>query len=608
MNKQILITSALPYVNNIPHLGNIVGSTLSADVYARYQRKIGNRVLYICGSDQYGTCTEVKAIEEKMSCKDLCDKYHDIHQSIYKWFDISFDYFGKTTTQSQTKLTQEIFMDLWKNNHIESKIVVQLYCDGCERFVSDRYVHGMCYIAGCKGVVKGDQCDSCCNLIDITKMTKKWCSVCKQNPIEKSSKHLYLKLDNFTHILKKYFLPDSKSNKTVRYLSAVAENITKQWLSEGLESRCITRDLVWGTPFPKNTGYVELDEYQNKVFYVWFDAPIGYLSIIKEYLDNHFANSQMSIRMQDELNELKSISFENSDCLLARYSEKKALYESLFDWKTWVQTYCDDSRRWVQFMAKDNVVFHSIIFPSSLVGSNQNVGCGVTDISATDYLTYEGKKFSKGNNVGIFGDTVQKLSEKLGIDADYFRYYLIKIRPESHDSAFNMKEFVAVVKGELAQKIGNLVNRFLSLISKLSDSMVLDYQLEQIDELNQLHTKYINAFETFVFHDVIKVINRVAEIGNEYFQNNKLWEKMKDFETNKKLFANTALIIWYLSELLEPICPTKTNTIRQYIDIKANTYDEIYRAVNQSGSIRINNLNNISILFKIIRLEDCVIE
>ena len=278
MSKQILVTSALPYVNNVPHLGNIIGSTLSADVYARFKRKQGHKVLFVCGSDQYGTSTEVKALEEGLGHQELCDKYHKIHEEVYKWFNLSFDIWGQTTNPSQTPLTQQIFLDLWHGGHIEEKEVTQLFCGTCNRFISDRYVYGLCYHDSCKGIVKGDQCDTCCKLVDVNLLKKRWCFLCNNVPIEKVSPHLFIKLQDFEKSLREYFLGG------LPYLSPTAQTITETWLKEGtLESRCITRDLVWGTPLPENVE--ELEKYENKVFYVWFDAPIGYLSILKDGLE-----------------------------------------------------------------------------------------------------------------------------------------------------------------------------------------------------------------------------------------------------------------------------------------------------------------------------------
>ena len=588
MAKQILVTSALPYVNNVPHLGNIIGSTLSADVYARFKRKQGHKVLYVCGSDQYGTSTEVKALEEGLSHQELCDKYHAIHQSVYEWFNLSFDIWGQTTNASQTELTQRIFLDLWKNGHIEEKEVVQLFCEECNRFISDRYVYGLCYHEGCKGVVKGDQCDACCRLVDVSLLKKRWCFLCNNMPVEKVSPHLFIKLGDFEKPLREYFLGSDGESSV--FLSPTARTITETWLLPGvLDSRCITRDLVWGTPFPNRIP--GLEKYEGKVFYVWFDAPIGYLSILKDGLEKRNEKLACMIRYFKEVLFLGDVKLEaypqfdgSHDYLRvpdgvilddAYVLELERLYEREVDWRGWIPG-CDDGREWAQFMAKDNVLFHSVFFPSTIMGANLGLdkSCGgVTHLSATEYLTHEGKKFSKSGGVGIFGDKVREISETLGIDEDYFRFYLIKIRPENGDSDFNWQDFAGVIKGELVNKISNLVHRYLILLKKLTveTTVSLKYDFDGVGgeyarELNEVRGKYIESFDGFCFREVIKCIIRCAEIGNKYFQECQPW---KLDSLDHVCLGNIGVIIYLMSELLEPICPRKAFKIKTYVEVVA---------------------------------------
>ena len=256
--QPVLVTSALPYVNNIPHLGNIVGSTLSADVYTRFLRLQGKKVFYLCGSDEYGTTTEVKAKAEKLSCREICDRYHQIHRDVYDWFNIQFDVYGRTSTSTQTSTTHEIFFDLLRNRHIESRTIDQMYCNSCEMFLADRYLQGYCYFDSCrdlKKIANGDQCDGCGNLMDCFKFSDYWCLVCHQKPEIRQTKHLYLKLADFKADLIKYFLESD-----IR-LTSNARAITQAFLNQELESRCITRDLRWGTPVPSNQEFKQyLDE------------------------------------------------------------------------------------------------------------------------------------------------------------------------------------------------------------------------------------------------------------------------------------------------------------------------------------------------------------
>ena len=531
MSQTYFVTSALPYVNNVPHLGNIIGSTLSADVCARYLRKFGKAVMFLCGTDEYGTTTEVKAILEKKTCEEICSEYRQIHKKIYDWMNISFDIFGKTTTETQTELSQQIFTELLAKDLMVEKITEQYYCNKCERYVCDRYINGICYFPQCNGETKGDQCDKCCNLVTIDKLSKKWCSICKNVPEKKSSKHLFLKLSTFSEQLKKYFIDKEQLNtKQLQFISQTALSITKAWLSNPLEDRCMTRDLTWGTPFPKIAGY---EEYWGKVFYVWFDAPIGYISILKQHCP---------------------------------------------EWKKWI------SGNWIQFMAKDNVPFHSVIFPATLLGSSLNVDCGVTHLVATDYLTYNGKKFSKSNNYGIFGDMAIEMSEKAGIDSDYWRYYLIRMFPENGDTDFKLDEFATIIKGELAQKIGNLLNRCLTLLAKTSpDKKTINFDFTDFGDghqiISEIFSNCIRSYESFKYRDVIKFINELAQFGNEWFNVQKMWNNW----TTEHLFGNTFFIIYLYSELCEPIMPKKSQKIKSYVNYSYDnlTYNDIKNVIDQ---------------------------
>ena len=272
--RNILITSALPYVNNVPHLGNIIGCVLSADVYARYCRLAGYNTIYICGTDEYGTATETKAIEENKTCQEICDYYFKIHRDIYEWFDCDFDHFGRTTTKEQTQISQKIFWDCHNNGFTYQETTDQLYCEKCSKFLADRLVLGTCYL--CKfDDAKGDQCDKCGKLLDALLLVNPKCKVCSTTPVIKQSTNLYLDLAEIQEQLENWV--DESSVKGEWSKNSIST--TKAWLKEGLKGRCITRDLKWGTPVP-------LEGFTDKVFYVWFDAPIGYLSITNTYTQN----------------------------------------------------------------------------------------------------------------------------------------------------------------------------------------------------------------------------------------------------------------------------------------------------------------------------------
>jgi methionyl-tRNA synthetase len=543
MSKPILITSALPYVNNVPHLGNIIGCVLSGDVYNRYLKKQGKEVLYLCGTDEYGTTTEVIAKKENLTCQEVCDKYHKIHKEVYDWFNIKFDIWGRTTTSTQTKLTHEIFDTLYKNNHIEQKTISQPFCESCNMFLADRYIKGNCYHNVCielekrtkiKSITNGDQCDTCGNLIDVDKLKDFWCGQCNSNikPIIKTTKHLFLKLEDFTDKLQDYFVNNKKC-----FLTDNALIITKSWLDGGLNSRCITRDLQWGTKFP--TCYPELKEFENKVFYVWFDAPIGYLSILKHNIND-----------ENELNK-------------------------------WY------SGEVVNFMAKDNVPFHTIIFPSTLMGCNGKYPL-VTKLSSTEYLMYEGTKFSKSKNTGIFGDQIIELSKLLNIDEDYWRYYLIRIRPETKDANFSWIEFINLIKGELCSKIGNYINRCISLMTKYFPNEEFIYSEE--NKLSNIMAEYIEKYdllmESFKFRDSLITTLEVADYGNNLLQTTAPWNvytKEKNKDKTKQILTEAIYICNILLNLLEPIMPKTCEKILKNIITQ--------KIENKCISFKINSTN-----------------
>jgi len=417
-DRNILITSALPYVNNVPHLGNIIGCVLSADVYARFCRARGYNCIYVCGTDEYGTATETKAIEEGLSCQELCDKYNAIHQEIYEWFDIKFDKFGRTPTRFQTEIAQETFNQLRENGYLEEKTVEQLYSEPLQKFLADRYVTGTCPKCQYEDA-RGDQCDSCGSLLNPTELKNPKCAMSGSKPVLKSTRHVFLDLPRLSGDLQAYIDRSSKEGGW----SSNCMHVTKAWLDQGLKSRCITRDLKWGTPVP-------MDGFRDKVFYVWFDAPIGYVSITATYCGDK--------------------------------------------WKAWwkpSEYFVDDDSvpdvELVQFMGKDNVPFHTIIFPACQIGS-MKPWTMMNSISVTEYLNYEDGKFSKSRGIGVFGND----AKETGIPVEVWRYYLLSMRPESQDSVFQWDDFAAKSNAELNDNLGNFVNRTLKFIFARFDATV----------------------------------------------------------------------------------------------------------------------------------------
>ncbi|EPS72788.1 hypothetical protein M569_01969, partial [Genlisea aurea] len=466
--RNVLITSALPYVNNVPHLGNIIGCVLSADVFARYCRNRGHNTLYICGTDEYGTATETKAMEEGCSPKEICDKYHAIHRDIYKWFDISFDEFGRTSSPKQTEICQSIFKKLLENNWLSENTMQQLYCDTCKKFLADRLVEGSCPTPGCNyDSARGDQCEKCGKLLNPTELVQPKCKVCRNTPHVRDTNHLFLELPLLKGKLEEYI-----SNMSVTGgWSQNAIQATNAWLREGLKQRCITRDLKWGVPVPH-------ERFREKVFYVWFDAPIGYVSITACHTP---------------------------------------------EWEKWWKD--PENVELFQFMGKDNVPFHTVMFPSTLIGTGEKWTLMKT-ISVTEYLNYEAGKFSKSKGIGVFGNDVK--DTKLPVEV--WRYYLLTNRPEVSDTLFTWADLQAKLNSELLSNLGNFVNRVLSFIAKETGSgygsIIPDapeahsHPLTKAlgDKIGDYVEQYIEAMEKVKLKQALKIAMTVSGEGNAYLQ------------------------------------------------------------------------------------------
>ncbi|CAH8549933.1 unnamed protein product [Schistosoma bovis] len=503
--RNIMVTSALPYVNNVPHLGNMIGSTLSASVFALYCDLAGYNVLSICGTDEYGTATEAKAVSENMTPRQICDKFHKLHCDIYKWFQIEFDYFGRTTTDQHTEIVQELFKRLWDKGFITEDSVEQLYCEKCPKFLADRFVEGVCPL--CKyDDARGDQCDKCGRLMNAVELIEPRCKICCQRPVVRSSRHLFLDLPKIESKLSTFV--EQRINDSSCIWTSNACTISNSWLRDGLKPRCITRDLHWGVPVP-------LEAYKDKVFYVWFDAPIGYISITANYTKH---------------------------------------------WKEWWQPSDDSEIELFQFMAKDNVPFHAIVFPSCLLAADAGYTL-VKHLLSTEYMNYENTKFSKSRGIGVFGDDAMKS----GVISDVWRFYLLYRRPESQDSAFIWDDFMLVNNSELLNNLGNFVNRSLSFVSRFFNSIIPSItKLEPVDteflaRINKLFATYMRNMELCHLRDAIRNVLTIARLGNGYFQANQPWVAVKKPETKQRsgvVISVAANVACLLGAMIYPYMPT----------------------------------------------------
>ncbi len=510
--RNVLITSALPYVNNVPHLGNIVGCVLSADVFARFCRLRDYNTLYVCGTDEYGTSTETKALEENLTPKEICDKYNALHAQIYRWFGIDFDYFGRTTTEQQTEIAQDIFWSLDKKGNVLEQSVEQLFCQKCKKFLADRFVEGVCPMCGFDDA-RGDQCDGCGKLINAVELKNPRCKVCSEAPIVKSTRHLFLDLPKLeTDLLK--WMDESSPGWTSN-----ARTIAKSWIKMGLQPRCITRDLKWGTPVPK-------EGFTDKVFYVWFDAPIGYVS------------------------------------MTACYTK---------DWKKWWKN--PDNVEYFEFMGKDNVPFHSVIFPACQLGTGER-WTQVKHIFATEYLNYEDTKFSKSRGIGVFGNHARET----GIPSDIWRFYLIYTRPENQDSSFRWDDIVLKTNSELLGNLGNFVNRALKFckdnFAGRIQPICLSSEDQEFSALVSRHIgKYVDLMEDGRQREAISEMLSISRLGNQLMQANKPWKLVKSpGESDRQragsvvsLCVNTAA---WISLLMEPFLPQMAEELWKQLGLK----------------------------------------
>ncbi|MFA7133130.1 MAG: methionine--tRNA ligase, partial [Bacteroidales bacterium] len=506
-----------------PHLGNLIGSVLSADAFARFMRLDGKEVLFVLGTDEHGTTAEFKALEEKITPRELVDKYFAIHKSIYDWFQTSYDCLGRTSSKENSEITQHIFTKLYENGFITEHSITQLYSLPSKKFLSDRFVEGECPICHASGA-RGDQCDACGKLLDPSELINPISKLDGSTPVLKETKHLYIDLPKIEPDLIKWF------NESKSKWSSIAVSVTEQWLKQGLKERCITRDLEWGVKIP-------LEGWENKVFYSWFDAPIGYIGIT---------------------------------------------IENRKDWSDW---WMGKDVLLYQFMGKDNVPFHSIMFPAFLIGTRENYNL-VNYLASTDYLNYEDKKFSKSKSIGVFGDA----AKDTGIVSDVWRYYLFRIRPESGDTQFEWIDFQSKVNNELVGNFGNFVNRVVMQNEKFFNSITPKSNHELLEKARPLVEEYKSLLSSTKIRDALSKANEISSLGNKYLQEKQPWIEVK---TNTVLagitIANCLDLARLLAVIYYPFTPNACEKIFQILgekeDILKIGFERIFKGVEEGRVI-----------------------
>ncbi|WP_330175066.1 methionine--tRNA ligase [Streptomyces sp. NBC_01498] len=524
-----LVTSALPYINGIKHLGNMVGSMLPADVYSRYLRRRGHDVLYICATDEHGTPAELAAKERGLPVDEFCAQAHEAQKAVYDGFELAFDYFGRSSSAQNVEITQHFARRLNENGFIEERAVRQVYSPADGRFLPDRYVEGTCPHCG-YDKARGDQCENCTRVLDPTDL------IAPRSAISGSTD---LEVRETTHL----FLLQSKLQGEVEaWIDEVGEDwpqlsssIARKWLTEGLHDRAITRDLDWGVPVPADT-WPELAA-EGKVFYVWFDAPIEYIAGTKEWAD---AAPAGEVR----------------------------------DWKSWWYEADGgaDPVRYTQFMAKDNVPFHTVMFPATELGVREPWK-KVDYVKGFNWLTYYGGKFSTSQKRGVFTDHALDI-----LPADYWRYFLVANAPESDDSSFTWEHFAATVNKDLADTLGNFVNRVLTFSRKRFGDEVPaggtagPAEAKLGEDIARLLAEYEEQMERLQFRKAAAALRALWSAGNSYLEEKAPWLEIKTDPEGAALTLRTGMNLIHLYAVVsEPFIPATSRSMRSAFALADDT-------------------------------------
>lgn len=512
--NRILITSALPYINGVKHLGNLAGSMLPADVYARVMRLLGHDVLYICATDEHGTPAELAAAQAGMTVKAYCDHMHAAQRASGEAFNLSYDWFGRSSSPATAKLTQAFSSTLEQNGLIEARISKQVYSNADGRYLPDRYVEGTCPNCGFEAA-RGDQCDNCGKLLDPIDLINPYSAVSGSHDVEiRETEHLYLKQSDMSDRLRDWV------NEQTSW-PALATSIAIKWLDEGLRDRSITRDLDWGIPVVDVDGNPR-PGFDGKVYYVWFDAPIAYIGATQDWAASTGG-----------------------------------------EWEKWWRTDKGaDDTTYVQFMGKDNVAFHTLSFPTTLMGSGEPWKL-VDTLKAFNWVTWYGGKFSTSSKRGVFMDQAIALAP-----SDAWRWHLMANAPEGSDAAFTWAEFQSSVNSDLANVLGNFVNRITKYTASKFDGTVPDGGVSGedeawvVDEVNARLALMVEHFEAREFRKALNEMRAIWAAGNEYLTRAAPWTHYKTNVDQAAVGVRMGLNLAALFGIIaQPIIPNSASKI-----------------------------------------------
>ena len=556
MKKRHTITAALPYANGPIHIGHLAGAYIPADIYSRYLRLKGKDIVFVCGSDEHGAAIPIRAKKEGISPQKIIDKYHTIIKDSFEEFGISFDNYSRTSSKTHHKMASDFFNDLNKKNIFIEKESEQLYDLKENQFLADRYVEGECPKCNFDGAY-GDQCESCGSSLNATDLINPKSKLSGNKPSLKKTKHWFLPLNNFEEFLNKWFLKEKKEDWKANVFGQV-----KSWIKEGLKPRAITRDLDWGIPVP-------IKEAAGKVLYVWFDAPIGYISSTIEW------------------------------------AEKEKI-----DWKPYWQ---DSETELVHFIGKDNIVFHCIIFPSILKASGKYIL--PTNVPANEFLNLEGKKISTSKNWAIWLHEYMKDFPEM---QDALRYVLTANAPENKDNDFTWKDFQAKNNNELVAIFGNFINRVVVLTQKYYDGKTPSSQIlnekekDLIDQVYSYPKKIGESIEKYKFREAINTMIDLARLGNKYLAEEEPWKVIKTENSEKvKTIMNISIqICGVLSLVCEPFLPNTSTKLKKQFNIQNIEWDSIIKSnpvisneVKQ-GNLIFRKIEDEEIIFQLEKLND----
>ena len=541
--KRHLITAALPYANGPIHLGHLAGVYVPADIYSRYLRLKGEDMLFICGSDEHGVPITIKARQEGVSPKDIVDRYHELNKNSFEKLGISFDIYSRTTNRVHYETASEIFRTLYDNDKFLEKSTEQYYDPEAKQFLADRYITGTCPECGNDNAY-GDQCESCGSSLNPTDLIKPKSTISGAVPELKETKHWFLPLDQYEDFLRNWILEENKHWKPNVYGQC------KSWLDSGLHPRAVSRDLDWGIPVP-------VDNAEGKVLYVWFDAPIGYISATKELTPD------------------------------------------------WEKYWKDQDTRLIHFIGKDNIVFHCIIFPVMLKAEGSYIL--PENVPANEFLNLEGDKLSTSRNWAVW---LHEYLEEFPDKQDVLRYVLCANAPETKDNDFTWKDFQSRNNNELVAILGNFVNRALVLTHKYFNGIVPDKgemkaeDQEIIDQFTVLKDKIERALDEFKFREALKETMNMARLGNKYLADTEPWKLIKTDEDRVKTILHISLqLTANLAILFNPFLPSTTDKLRSFLNLEELKWED---AGKKNILAEGHKIQKPSLLFE--KIEDRIIE